>query len=52
MDVNIDKLIDEKVHLENELEPHKIEKYKFDEAEQSMTEYLRNVPAKMNACRR
>ena len=29
MDVNIDKLIDEKVHLENELEPHKIEKYKL-----------------------
>ena len=26
MDVNIDKLIDEKVHLENELELHKIEK--------------------------
>ena len=38
MDVNIDKLIDEKVHLENELEPHKIEKYKFDEVERSLTE--------------
>ena len=38
MDVNIDKLIDEKVHLENELELRKIEKYKFDEVEQSLTE--------------
>ena len=58
MDVNIDKLIDEKVHLENELELHKIEKHKFDEVEQSLTEvseecsskaeYMSNVIAELS----